>query len=81
MSRRWCTNRPPPEVLDVVLELDAERPVVPGICQTAIDIRAGEDESAALAERGDLVHGDDARLLDGAHRFALSDSAAARHGP
>ena len=59
----------PPEILDIAFELDAERPVVPGICQTAIDIRAREDESAALAERGDLVHGDDARLLGGAHRF------------
>src|SRR5687767_7975016 len=64
----------PPEVLDIAFELDAERPVVPGICQSAVDIRARENEPPALAERGDLVHGDDAGLLGGAHHFALSGS-------
>ena len=61
----------PPEILDIAFELHAERPVVPGICQTAIDIRAWKNEPPALAERGDLVHGDDARLLGGAHRLTL----------
>src|SRR5215212_7404723 len=62
----------PPQVLDIAFELDSERSIVPGICQTAINVRAGEDESAALAERGNFVHGDDARLLGGAHRFSFS---------
>jgi hypothetical protein len=66
----------PPQVLDIAFELDAERPVIPGIRQTAINIRAWEDEPPALTERGDLIHGDDARLLDGAHLFAFSGSGS-----
>src|SRR3712207_1373650 len=62
----------PPQVFHVAFELNSERSVVPGIRQTAIDIRAWEDEPAALAEGGNLVHGDDAGHLNGAHRFALS---------
>ena len=54
---------PPPELLDVVLELDAERAVVPGVGQSAVDIRAGKDESAPLAERDDLFHGRGSRPI------------------
>src|SRR5215213_1321650 len=65
----------PPQLFDIAFELNSKRPVVPGVCQTTINVRARENEPAALAERGNLIHGDDARLLDGTHRFALS-----RHG-
>ena len=37
----------PPLTLDVLLELDAERSVVPGGAGTAVDLPAGEDEAAA----------------------------------
>jgi hypothetical protein len=48
-------HRPPPLVLDVVLEQDAVVPVVVGVCEPAVDLRRREDESAPLAERDDLV--------------------------
>ena len=47
---------PPPELLDVVLQLDAERAVIPGVGQTAVNIGSGKDESASLGEGDDLVH-------------------------
>ena len=53
-------HRPPPGALDVVLELHAEGPVVPHGVDAAVDLRAGEDEAAPLAERDDrlqLGHG------------------------
>ena len=52
-------HRPPPRVLDVVLEQDAVVPVVVGVAEAAVDLRRGEDEAAALAQRHDLVHGHD----------------------
>src|SRR5215204_4841478 len=62
----------PPQVLHISLELDSERPVVPCIRQTAVNVRAWKHEPATLAERGHLLHGDDARLLGSAHRIGLS---------
>jgi len=38
----------PPGLLDVVLELDAERPVVPDGVDAAVDLRRREDEAATL---------------------------------
>ena len=49
-------HRAPPAVFDVLLELDAERAVIPDRTQAAIDLRGLEDESAALAEGDQLVH-------------------------
>ena len=46
----------PPSALDVVFHLNAERTVVPRVCKSAIDLRAGEDESACLTKRDDFVH-------------------------
>ena len=46
----------PPSALDVVLELNAEGAVVPGVGETAVDLRAGEDEAAVFAKRDDFVH-------------------------
>ena len=48
-------HRPPPLVLDVVLEQDAVVAVVVGRADAAVDLRRREDEAAALAERDDLV--------------------------
>ena len=47
----------PPGALDVVLELHAQGAVVPGVGQAAVDLGAGENEAAALAQRNDLIHG------------------------
>ena len=46
----------PPCLLYVVLQLNAEISVIPGIRQTAIDLRTGINESARIAERNNLVH-------------------------
>jgi len=46
----------PPEVLDVSLELGAQRTVVPDRAEAPIDLRGLEDKPAALAERYQLVH-------------------------
>ena len=48
-------HRAPPLALDVLLELDPERPVVPGRAGAAVDLTAGEDEPPALAEGDDGV--------------------------
>ena len=45
----------PPLARDVLLELDAQRPVVPGRAGSAVDLAAGEDESATLGEVDDGV--------------------------
>ena len=46
----------PPLPLDVVLQLDAERPVVPGRAEPAVDLAGRVDEPPALAEADDGVH-------------------------
>ena len=46
----------PPSALYVVLELNAERTVVPGVSKTAVDLRAGEDEASVLTESNDFFH-------------------------
>ncbi len=48
-------HRPPPRALDVVLQLDAERPVVPDGVDPAVDLGAREHEAAALRERHDRL--------------------------
>ncbi len=50
-------HRPPPLALDVVLQLDAERAVVPGGFGAAVDLSALIDESATLTETDDAVDG------------------------
>ncbi len=53
-------HRLPPLALDVVLELDAERSVIPGRPRTAVDLAGRVDETTALAkidDRVDLVGG------------------------
>src|SRR5256886_12206023 len=58
----------PPHALDVVLQLDAERAVIPARGDAAINLARLEDEAPALAERDDQVQ---------IHRLA-SPAAAAR---
>ena len=62
----------PPLALDVLLELDAERAVVPGRLGAAVDLTARVDEAPALGERDDVVDGGRGRL---GH-----DGAPAGHG-
>ncbi len=45
----------PPLALEVLLELDTERPVVPGGALTAVDLTTGEYEATALAQADDGV--------------------------
>src|SRR5262249_9723315 len=46
----------PPERLQVLLELGAERPVVPEAVDPAIDLAGREDEAAARAQRDEIIH-------------------------
>ena len=46
----------PPCFLHVALELDAQRPIVPGRTEAAVDFAALKNESAALGQRQDFVH-------------------------
>jgi len=55
----------PPGVLDVLLQLRAERTVVPGVGKAAVDLAAGEHKAAVLAQGNDLVH----RLFGVFHGF------------
>jgi hypothetical protein len=44
----------PPEPLEVIFQLDTKRAVVEGALHPAVDLAAGEDKAAPLAERHDL---------------------------
>ena len=46
-----------PRLFYIVFELHAQRAVVPGIGQTAVDLAAGIDKAPALAEIDDHLHG------------------------
>src|SRR5262249_55571209 len=67
--RRVADHRIPPEIAEVVLELDAERPVVPEPVDAAIDLGALENEATALAEGDQLLH--QGRAGRGRHRGAV----------
>src|SRR5205807_8537944 len=47
-------HRAPPRALHVVLELDAERPVVPGGARAAVDLARREHEAPPFREGGEL---------------------------
>ena len=64
-------HRVPPGVDDVALEQHAVVPVVVGVGDAAVDLRGGEDQAAALAQRHDLVHRHD---VLGASRGTLSSA-------
>ena len=79
----------PPLPLDVLLELDAEWAVIPGGAGAAVDLAAGEHESATLAEVDDVVEcagGGHSRPFlpsphwsghpDGAHAGSATDGSA-----
>src|SRR6185295_16742318 len=75
---------PPPDPLDVALELDPQRAVVPARARAAVDLARLEDEPAALAERDERVHRDHAgqdstarkRTIRGAEEWARTPSRA-----
>ena len=46
-----------PRLFDVVLELNAERAVVPAVGQAAVNFGACKDKAAVFAKGNDLVHG------------------------
>ena len=49
-------DRPPPGLLDVALQLHAQRPVVPRRAEAAVNLAALEHETAALGKGQHLVH-------------------------
>ncbi len=49
-------HRPPPVVLEIALQLRAERAVVPAAVQSAVDLAGLKDEAAPLAEAYDFFH-------------------------
>src|SRR6266850_375192 len=49
-------HAPPPPRLDIVLQLDAERPIVPATVNAPVDLAGRENEATTLAERHKLVH-------------------------
>ena len=46
----------PPSLFYIVFEFDAERTVVPGVCESAVNFASGEDETSVLAQRDEFVH-------------------------
>ncbi len=48
---------PPPDPLDVLLELDAEGAVVPARSRATVDLAGLEDEAAALGQGDEGIHG------------------------
>ena len=46
-----------PSLLDVVLELNAQRAVVPAVCKAAVDLGTGENITTVLAEIDDHIKG------------------------
>src|SRR5205085_4092118 len=52
-------HRPPPLRLDIVLQQHPVVAVVVARPEAAVDLAAGQDEPAPLAQRDDLVHRDD----------------------
>ena len=47
----------PPGPFHVIFQLHAQRTVVPGVGQAAVNLGAGEDEAPIFAQGHDLVHG------------------------
>ena len=65
-------GRAPPELFDVALQLDAERSVVVGRSEPAVDLRGGKHEPALLTQRNEGVEGD---FCSGGHQHRLSGGA------
>src|SRR6266568_8477844 len=75
----FVDHRAPPALLDVLLELDAERPVVPDGPQPAINLRRLKHEAAPLCQRHELIHG--LVCSKGGHREPEVTNAAPRARP
>src|SRR5438128_1378000 len=58
VGSRWrvADHVVPPDLLDVVLELDAEGSVVPEAVEAAVDLARLKDEAAAATEGDQLFH-------------------------
>jgi len=69
-------HRPPPGPLDVVLQLDPERPIVPDRVDPAVDLGAREHEATPLRERDDRVE----RRDGGRDVIRVGDGGDVRHG-
>lgn len=70
----------PPLALDVLLELDAERAVVPGGTLSAVDLTTGENEATALAQADDgldLVGGHGALFITNGRQRMLQVTGVA----
>ena len=46
----------PPRALDIVFEFDAQRAIIPGVGQAAVDFRSRKHKTPPLAQGNDLVH-------------------------
>jgi len=66
-------DRTPPGALDVVLQLDAQRTVVPGAAQASVDGGRRKHEAAALGEADDLF---ERRGGHGARIYSISPRSA-----
>ncbi|MPM19201.1 hypothetical protein SDC9_65619 [bioreactor metagenome] len=53
---RFLHELAPPCALDVVFEFHAQRAVIPGVRETAVDLAAGVNKTAPLAQGDDLIH-------------------------
>ncbi|MPM64449.1 hypothetical protein SDC9_111335 [bioreactor metagenome] len=60
---RFLYKFSPPGALDVILKLHAERAIIPAVGKAAVDLAAGIDKAAPLAERDDLFHRIPGRFL------------------
>ena len=49
-------DAPPPQALEIVLELDAEGTIVPESVDPAVDVARRKDEASPRAQRYELVH-------------------------
>src|SRR5439155_6673 len=67
----------PPALLDVLLELDAQRPVVPHGAEATVDLRRLKHEAAPLGERHQLLHD----VVGRGHRGPEDRRAARRQAP
>ena len=49
-------HHPPPVLLEIILQLDPERTVIPAAIQAAVDFARLENESPPLAQADDFLH-------------------------
>ena len=52
----FAHHHAPPVILEVALQLDAERTVIPDAIEPAVDLAGLENEAAPFAQADDLLH-------------------------